>query len=230
MPASTACSVFADMPFRPRSVPPSAARRRSSSVSTPSSSWSCLTVRGPTPGICQQRHQARRHFLAQLLVEGHAAGSGQLLDLLRDGVAHALDPRRVAVQVGARDLDRRMGDRVGGPVVGDGLEDELALDLEHVADLVEDAGQLAVRRDRGRFGLGHRSNGSRGAAGAAATGIKPRGANRSGSSWRRLTARPPRHGRRPVRLAAYRARSARSTMSSIASPANWPRWPPRPRP
>ena len=29
-------------------------------------------------------------------------------------------------------------------MVGDGLEDELALDLEHVADLVEDPGEVAV--------------------------------------------------------------------------------------
>ena len=40
-----------------------------------------------------------------------------------------------------------MGDRVGGLVVGDGLEDQLALDLEHVAYLVEDARQLGVRRE-----------------------------------------------------------------------------------
>ena len=38
-----------------------------------------------------------------------------------------------------------MSYRVGGLVVSHGLEDELAPDLEHVPDLVEDARQLAVR-------------------------------------------------------------------------------------
>ena len=112
---------------------------------------------GPWPdaGDLEQRHEARRHLLAELLVEREAPGPGQLLDLPGDRLAHAGDARRLAVEVRAGDVDRRVGDRVGGLVVGDGLVDELALDLEHVADLVEDAGQLAVGEDRRRLGFGH---------------------------------------------------------------------------
>ena len=33
-------------------------------------------------------------------------------------------------------------------MVGDGLEDEFALDLEHVADVVEDPGEVAVGQAR----------------------------------------------------------------------------------
>ena len=118
---------------------------------------------GTDAGNLQQRHQARRYLIAQTVVEGEAAGPGQLVDLRGDRVADAGDAGRIALAVGSRDLDRRVGDRVGGPMVGDGLEDELALDLEHVADLVEDAGQLAIgERRRSGITVVHRPNGSRG--------------------------------------------------------------------
>ena len=52
----------------------------------------------------------------------------------------------VARGVGGGDVERRPGDRVGGAMVGDGLELDLALDLEDVADLVEDPGEVAVGR------------------------------------------------------------------------------------
>ena len=42
-----------------------------------------------------------------------------------------------------------MGDRVGRAVIGDRLEDQLTLDFEHVADLVENPRQLTVRQQRG---------------------------------------------------------------------------------
>ena len=112
----------------------------------------------PDPGDLEQGHQTRRHLFAELVVEGEAARARQLFDLLADCVADAGNAGRLAVEVGARDLDRRMGDRVGGLVVGHGLEDQLAPDLEHVADLVKDARQLAVGECRGRLGGIHRLN------------------------------------------------------------------------
>ena len=51
IPSRIRCSVLAEMPFRPRSRPASAAWRRSSSDSTPRPSWTMRTVLGPTPGM-----------------------------------------------------------------------------------------------------------------------------------------------------------------------------------
>ena len=88
----------------------------------------------------------------------------ELRDLVADRLADARHLRRLAGTVGGDEVDRAAPDRVGRAVVGDGLEDELALDLEHVADLVEDPGERAVgqltvegvvrvaRRRRGRVG------------------------------------------------------------------------------
>ena len=46
--------------------------------------------------------------------------------------------------IGRDEIDRAAADRVRRPVVGDRLERDLALDLEDVADLVEDPGEVAV--------------------------------------------------------------------------------------
>ena len=65
----------------------------------------------------------------------------------------------VAGPVGRHEVDRAAPDGVGRAVVGDGLEDELALDLEHVADVVEDPGEVAVGQVGGVAG-GVRSSAS----------------------------------------------------------------------
>ena len=56
--------------------------------------------------------------------------------------------RRLALAVRPRDLDRRPPDGVRGAVVRHGLVHELALDLEQVADVVEDLRELAVAQQR----------------------------------------------------------------------------------
>jgi len=94
----------------------------------------------------QQLDERRRDLLAKLLVERETAGSRQLRELVADRGADALDARRIAGSVRGHDVDRGMGDRIGGAMVGDGLEDQFALDLEHVADLMEDPRELAVRQ------------------------------------------------------------------------------------
>jgi hypothetical protein len=77
-------------------------------------------------------------------VELHPAGRRELRDLVLDGRADTRDLRPITGPVGADHVERRAADCVGGTVVGDRLEHELALDLEDVADLVEDPGQRAV--------------------------------------------------------------------------------------
>ena len=111
---------------------------------------SSLTVFGPRPGISQHLDEARRDLLAELVVEPHPAGRDELGDLVADRLADTRHLRRRAGAVGCDEVDRTAPDRVGRPVVGNGFEDEFALDLEHVADLVEDPGQAAV----GQLALG----------------------------------------------------------------------------
>ena len=119
-------------------------------VSMPSSVLSWRTVLGPSPGICEDLDEARRDLRPEPVVDGHVAGRRELADLVGDGLADARDRRRVARPVGRHEVDRAAPDGVGGAVVGDGLEHELALELEHVADLVEDPGEVAV----GQVGAG----------------------------------------------------------------------------
>ena len=103
----------------------------------------------PEAGDPQQLDEGGRDLGAEPVVEaptGRSSTSSAILSLIawptpaiRGGV-----PRRYA---GATSIGLRAM-RVGGPVVGDGLEHELALDLEHVADLVEDPGEIAVGQGR----------------------------------------------------------------------------------
>ena len=110
----------------------------------PSSVWSWRTVFGPTPGDPQERRRGRAGSRREPVVEGEVAGPRQLVDLVADGRPDAGEARRLAVAIGGDEVDRAALDDVGGAVVGDGLEDQLALDLEHVADLVEDPAEIGV--------------------------------------------------------------------------------------
>ena len=99
----------------------------------------------------EQVDEAWRDLGPQPVVEGHLARRGELGDLVADRRADARDPRPRPRPIGGHEVDRAAPDGIGGAVVGDGLEHELALDLEHVADLVEDAGEVAV--GQGRLGV-----------------------------------------------------------------------------
>ena len=103
-------------------------------------------------------HEGRWDLGPEAVVEAEAAGRDDLGDLVGDRLADAGDPRPRPAAVRLGDVDRAVGDGVGRPVIGHGLEDELALDLEHVADLVEDPGEVAVRQGGGVEG---RSEGRR---------------------------------------------------------------------
>ncbi len=100
----------------------------------------------------QKLEQSLGDLRPEAVVEAEPAGPDDLVDLLADRLADARDLGRPALAIGAGDLERAVRDRVGGAVVGDRLEHELALDLEHVADLVEDPRQLVVRGQRRRGG------------------------------------------------------------------------------
>ena len=136
----------------------------------------------------QEVDEPGRDLGLEPLVEGHAAGRRELGDLVADGRAHPGDPRRGAAAVRRDEVDRAAPDGVRRAVVRDGLEDELALDLEHVADLVEDPGEVAV----GQLGgvVGH-------APMVAATRPRP-GSGRC--AWPGRAPGPPaRRGRRSAR-------------------------------
>ena len=98
------------------------------------------------PRDLEHLDEGRRDLRPELVVETHRASRDELRDLVADRLTDTgyLGPTARAVR--GDEVDWAPPDRVGGPVVGDGLEDQLALDLEHVADVVEDPRQVAVRQ------------------------------------------------------------------------------------
>jgi hypothetical protein len=99
---------------------------------------------GPQARDLEQANEARRNLRPEPVVIGHVASRHELGGLVADRLADARDLRRVAGPVRGDEVDRAAPDRIGRPVVGDRLERDLALDLEDVADLVEDPGEVAV--------------------------------------------------------------------------------------
>ena len=96
-------------------------------------------------GDPQQLDQAGRDLLAEPVVVAPCrpvVASSAILSLIALPTPGIRGRSPDAVRAGH--VERGAADGVGGPVVGDGLEDELALDLEDVADLVEDPGEVAV--------------------------------------------------------------------------------------
>ena len=96
-----------------------------------------------------ERAPADRPGLApQALVEAQPARVRELGQLVVDGLADAGQAGRIAGAIGLRDAHGAVGDGVGGAAVGDALEDQLALEVHHVAALGEDAGQDPVVEQR----------------------------------------------------------------------------------
>ena len=110
----------------------------------PSASQMMRTVLGPTPGMRSRSTSVDGISARSLFVIRHPAGRRELGDLVGDRGADAGDGPALAGRVGRPDVERRACDRVRRPVVGDGLEHELALDLEDVPDLVEDPREVAI--------------------------------------------------------------------------------------
>ena len=85
---------------------------------------------------------------AQPLVVLEPAGLGKLGQLRGQRLAGAGNLGRLTALEERRDVVGVALDRIGHPTVGDRLVDDLAEDLEHVADLVEDPRQLRVADHR----------------------------------------------------------------------------------
>ena len=100
----------------------------------------------PDAGDVHDLDERRRDLCTQPVVVGHPARRRELEDLVADRGTYPGDAWRLACPVGGDEVDRAATDGVGRPVVGDGLEAELAVDLEHVADVMEDPRQVAVRQ------------------------------------------------------------------------------------
>ena len=102
----------------------------------------------PDAGDAQHLEQPVGDLGAQPLVILEPAGLGELGELRGQRRPGAGDLRRLTAAIERRDVVRVALDRVGHAAVGDRLVDDLAEDLEHVADLVEDPRQLRVADDR----------------------------------------------------------------------------------
>ena len=149
MPSRISCSVRAESPRRPRSRPASAAARRSSSVAIPSSCTAGGRSSGPSPGTGAGRGGVGGNSAQEpLVVRRCRPVVASSVELVGDRLADARDRPAAGRRGRPRATSTgRPPDGVRGPVVGDGLEHELALDLEHVADLVEDLRELPVREE-----------------------------------------------------------------------------------
>src|SRR5688500_12390950 len=176
--------------------------------------------------------EAGRELGEELLAVLRSGGRRELGELVRDRLSHARDVGRSPFPVRPRDLDRVAPNGVGGAVVRHGLEPDLALDLQQVADVVEDLCELTVRQERDLAGLPDRAPlpvrlgrrllvvldggvdvrlGRRCVGGPLHTGdgIEP--------PTSRAADQPAITRSRPARLARRRAWSARSTSASMGS-------------
>ncbi len=153
MPSMMSCSVRAESPRRPRRVPASAAAPQVLHRLDPELAIDLADGLGAKTGEPQQLDEAGRHLRREPIVERQVPGRRELGDLVADRGADARDAWRGPRSVRGDEVDGTPSDRVGRPVVRDGLEDELALDLQHVADVMEDPREIAVRQVAGRRGF-----------------------------------------------------------------------------
>ena len=103
----------------------------------------------PHPRDLQDLEQPTRHLGAHLVVVGQLPGGRQLGQLRAERGAGARDLWRVAGDEEVCDVIGPALNGVGHAAIGDRFVDDFAGDLEHVGDLVEDAGHLRVADDGG---------------------------------------------------------------------------------
>ena len=148
-PSRSRSSVFALMPLRSRMLPARAAAsscvervdaglapqlagrarpeaRAPGAASPPTAARRAAAARSSAGGPCRPARRASRRWPCRRRAAEAACRAGRPRD----------------------DRLRRVGDRLGAAAVRADLERQLALDLEHVADLVEDARQLVVAQQR----------------------------------------------------------------------------------
>ena len=127
----------------------------------PSSVWSRRTVFGPTPGTRSISRRPCGTWARSRSWYSRRPVSASSASFALSAGAGAGDLRWLAALVERGDVVGVALDDVGHAAVGDRLVDDLAEDLEHVADLVEDPRQLRVADDgvaaaRHAPGSGHR--------------------------------------------------------------------------
>ena len=228
IPSRISCSVRAERPRRPRSRPD---RRRVAQL---------LQRRDPERRVqladrlraeardAEEVEERGRELGEEALVVPETAGLCELGELVGDRPPDARDLRRAALAVRPRDLDRRSPDGIRRAVIGHRLEDELALDLEEVADLVEDP--VPARRSRaaparrrrggpraGRIGRVRASPDGSQVSSARTSGPAGGACRPAGGSPGVSCDQPAITRSRPARLARRSAWSARSTIEGIGS-------------
>ena len=147
-PARIASSTFAPKPLSSRICSFSAAARRASSESTPSSSKSRLAFFGPMPGSRVISTSPAGNFARSLTAAGMSPSvasawifSWRVLPI--PGISVARPSRRQR-----RDRARRVAHDAGRVAVGHDAMDDRAVELVEVAELVERGGDLEVREAR----------------------------------------------------------------------------------
>ena len=99
----------------------------------------------------QNVDHADRDFRFQTLVEFELAGVEHFLNLLADDLADKRDRAEVILGGDGVDVAGQVADRAGGITVRHDAMDDLAFDLQHVGDIVENIGYLAVGHARPRL-------------------------------------------------------------------------------
>src|SRR3990170_435091 len=116
----------------------------------------------PDPADLQNVDQARGHVVDQLFVEPEPAGRQQLLDLGCDRFADAGDLLQPPFLLKILQAPSLGTDALRRSPVGDDAVDRLALDLEQIADTLEDGSDLVVRQGRQPLGIASRAGGAGG--------------------------------------------------------------------
>ena len=100
--------------------------------------------RGPDARDAEKRDEARWHRRLQLLVAERCAGAHELDDRILDRWTDLRDLAQAVLLHQCRDRLAQVTDRARHGTIGDGAEDVLALQLEKIADLIEDRGDALV--------------------------------------------------------------------------------------
>src|SRR5438034_3791570 len=100
--------------------------------------------RGPDAWDAEQRDETRWHRGLQLLVAKRCAGAHELDDRVLDRWTDLRDLAQTILLHQRRDRLTQVADRARHRPIGDGAEDVLALQLEKIADLIEDRGDAFV--------------------------------------------------------------------------------------
>ena len=149
-PCRISASFFSPMPLIARSRPSRAPPRGRRASGCPARGRAAPTVFGPDALQVEQVEDRGGNSCEQLLVVGNRAGLDELADLRGEVLADAGNARGAAAGVRSASRSASVSDGFRGVAVRANLERVLALDLEQVADLGQDAGDGEVVHGRPR--------------------------------------------------------------------------------